>query len=205
LALKSDGTVAGWGDGTDGQIYPPLDLTNAVAVMAGANHSLALRADGTVAAWGGNNYGQANVPGGLTTAVAIAAGQWHSLALRADGTVLAWGINAGNGDGQYYGQTAVPSGLANVNWIAAGSYHSLALSSTGLPIQHVTISATRGFNSFSVSVQTQNGRVYASEYKTSLTNSAWTALPLVAGNGAVRTVIDPNATSFQRFYRVRRW
>jgi len=52
---------------------------------------------------------------------------------------------------------------------------------------------------------TQYGRVYALEYKNSLTDSQWTALPLVAGNGGLRTLSDPTATGQQRFYRVRRW
>jgi hypothetical protein len=39
-----------------------------------------------------------------------------------------------------------------------------------------------------------------------LTDTSWTALPLLAGNGTTVTFIDATATnSQQRFYRVRRW
>jgi alpha-tubulin suppressor-like RCC1 family protein len=121
LALRTDGTVAAWGENFGyynyGQATVPAGLTNVVAIAGGYYHSMALRADGTVAAWGDNNGGQ---PVGLTNVVAVAAGGYHSLALRADGTVAAWGWN-------YYGQTNVPAGLSNVVAIAAGNDHSLAL------------------------------------------------------------------------------
>ena len=76
LALKSDGTVWGWGnnnfgvlgDGTTGstvscgssgnipylQLYPvqALGLTNIVALSTGEAHSIAVKSDGTVWAWG---------------------------------------------------------------------------------------------------------------------------------------------------------
>src|SRR5206468_5857790 len=51
LALKSDGTVIGWGDNSQGQITIPSGLTNAAAIDAGRYHSLALRSNGTVVAW----------------------------------------------------------------------------------------------------------------------------------------------------------
>jgi len=70
----------------------PTDLSNIVAIAAGANYSLALRGDGTVAAWGDNSHGQLNVPAGLTNVVAISArgSAFSNLALRSDGTVVGW-------------------------------------------------------------------------------------------------------------------
>ncbi len=124
LALKSDGTVIGWGTNVEGQAAPPAGLSNVVAVAAGADHSLALKADGTVRAWGYNGSGQADVPAGLAGVVAIAAGQFHSLALKQDGTVVAWGSNS-------WGQCTVPAGLSDVVAIAAGYRHSLALKANG--------------------------------------------------------------------------
>src|SRR5262245_32345713 len=69
LALRSDGTVWAWGNGTGGELgngtlsitgtpVQVTGLTGIVAVAAGTNDSLALRSDGTVWAWGGNQYGQ---------------------------------------------------------------------------------------------------------------------------------------------------
>ena len=85
--------VVAWGADYDGQKSVPANLTNAVAVVAGENHSLALRADGTVVAWGTethvtngwSSYGPATVPDGLTNVVAVSDGFVHSLALLGDG------------------------------------------------------------------------------------------------------------------------
>jgi len=41
IALKSDGTVVGWGDNTYGQATPPAGLASVVAISAGGDHSLA--------------------------------------------------------------------------------------------------------------------------------------------------------------------
>lgn len=70
LALKSDGTVVAWGSNTSGQCDVPTDLTDVVAIAAGAGYSLALKADGTVVSWGANSL----VPTNLTGVTAIAAG-----------------------------------------------------------------------------------------------------------------------------------
>jgi hypothetical protein len=113
-----------YGDNSLGQISVSALATNAIAVSAGAWHTLALGANGTVLAWGNNSDGQATVPGSLDNAVGIAAGGYHSLALRADGTVTGWGAN-------YNGQATPPAGLRQVNAIAAGSWHSLALLASG--------------------------------------------------------------------------
>jgi len=82
LALKRDGTVVAWGDGSYGQTQVPPDLTNAVAIAAGQTYSLALKADGAVVAWG--TWGATAVPSYLANAVAIAAGSDHALALVAE-------------------------------------------------------------------------------------------------------------------------
>jgi alpha-tubulin suppressor-like RCC1 family protein len=154
LALRSDGTVVGWGS-----IGTPAGMTNITAIAAGYNYDLALTADGTVVLWGQNSTalegspkGSSNfvaiaageshclaltadghivtwgdmsvVPAGLTNVAAIAAGQSHSLALLTNGTVVAWGNND-------WGQTNVPPGLTNVVAIAAGFAHSMALRSDG--------------------------------------------------------------------------
>ncbi|MGC8744976.1 MAG: tandem-95 repeat protein, partial [Verrucomicrobiia bacterium] len=116
--------VIGWGLNYSGQVSPPEDADNAVAVAAGGHHSLAIIRDGTVVGWGDNGVGQITIPGGLTDVEAIASGAFHNLALKKDGTVVAWGFNG-------FGQTTVPNGLSNVKAVAAGAYHSLALKSDG--------------------------------------------------------------------------
>jgi trimeric autotransporter adhesin len=75
LALRTDGSVVGFGDYTN----IPVVLSNVVAVAAGGGHSLALRADGVVVgwAWGYPLHGQETPPSGLSNAVAISAGSYH--------------------------------------------------------------------------------------------------------------------------------
>jgi len=133
LGLRADGTIAGWGAGTDNSGYPnygqaraPLSATNVVALAVNSHESLALKADGTVVGWGWDSL-LTNIPAGVTPAVAIAAGDYHSLALRANGTVVGWGAN-------WYGETTIPSSAVNVVAIAAAYGHSLALKADGTVI-----------------------------------------------------------------------
>jgi len=138
----------------------PADVTNAIAIAAGLDHSLALRDNGQVVGWGWGSLGETNFPPDLTNAVAISAGGYFSIVLRADKTVFATGristnilptltnivgIACGYGhvlvlrnDGKVTawgmndsGQTNVPQGLSNVVAIAAGAGHSLALKNDG--------------------------------------------------------------------------
>jgi len=123
LAARADGTVVAWGS------FPqvPAELTNALAVAAGANHCVALRSDGTVLHWGQKDYqgcDVCDVPPGLSNVVAIAVGHGHNLALRIDGSVVAWGRN-----GDY--ECDVPPSLTNAVAVAAGGYASLALRDDG--------------------------------------------------------------------------
>jgi alpha-tubulin suppressor-like RCC1 family protein len=59
LALKSDGSIVGWGDNYDGsgnwsgQATPPPG-NNFIAISAGYEHSLALKSDGSIVGWGDN-------------------------------------------------------------------------------------------------------------------------------------------------------
>ena len=124
LALCSDGTVAGWGDNTYGQLG---------IILVPSAHS-----PHTV----NTNAGQSALAG--KTVVAIAAGYNHSLALCSDGSVAAWGDNMdgdlGNGNTtQQNAPVAVntSSGVSALSGkavvaIAAGTYHSLALCSDGM-------------------------------------------------------------------------
>ena len=85
LALKSDGSIVGWGSNYDndgqwcGQATPPAG-NNFIAIAAGYVHSLALKSDGSIVGWGHNSYGEATPPAG-NNFIAIAAGHDFSLAL----------------------------------------------------------------------------------------------------------------------------
>lgn len=124
LALKANGTVAGWGYDGSQQTKAPANASNLVAIAAGGAilhpFTLGLTVDGTVLGWGNNSVKQCNPPAGLSNVIALAAGQGHSLALRRDGVVVAWGDNTRH-------QTNVPVTLSNVVAISAGVDFSLAL------------------------------------------------------------------------------
>jgi alpha-tubulin suppressor-like RCC1 family protein len=175
VAVASDGSVLAWGagqmfgfvpEGTDNEQLTPAVVpglapgSGAVAVSAGASHTLVARSDGSVAAWGADDRGQlgdsathagrAGVVevdglGSGSGVVAVAAGGAHSLALRADGSVLAWGFdqNSQLGDGGADIDQPVPvpvHGLGAGSGVVAvdateGSGHSIALKGglVGLP------------------------------------------------------------------------
>ncbi len=155
LALKSNGTVWGWGfNGTaqlgDGTTFfrrtrpvQTVGLTNVRGIAAGDFFGAAVKTDGTVWVWGANflisnNPGQLTVPvqiPGLTNVTAITAGSNHLLMLKSDKTV--WAIGGNNsgelGDGTTTSRTTPVQvvGLSNVTRIAAGSSFSLALKEDG--------------------------------------------------------------------------
>src|SRR4051812_39026679 len=53
LALRSDGTVVGWGQNTNGQTTIPASVSNnVVAIRSGYSHNLAQLNDGTLIGWG---------------------------------------------------------------------------------------------------------------------------------------------------------
>lgn len=122
LALKSNGTVLGWGGNQQGQAtgsashtrevsFVHLDgrvLDDVVAVAAGWTHSLALRSDGTIVGWGmeGFSKGPLIVPLGLTNMISIATG-----------TAFRMGVNRfGHAIDLYSGQAA--PGLSNLAVVA---------------------------------------------------------------------------------------
>jgi alpha-tubulin suppressor-like RCC1 family protein len=117
LALKTDGTVWGWGyngygelgDGSQGNfrynIVRASDLTSIIAIATVDDHSSAVKSDGTVFSWGLNNVGQLGdgsiaqrlvaVPvTGFSGGLAVAVGTSHSWALKNDGFVWVWGSNS---------------------------------------------------------------------------------------------------------------
>jgi alpha-tubulin suppressor-like RCC1 family protein len=160
LAVRSDGTVWAWGynrngelgDGTTTMRKLPVQverangdpLTGAIAVSAGANHSLALRSNGTVWAWGNNDDGQlgdgtlttrlrAVKVASLTAVKQIAASRQNSIAVTTSGDVYTWGENLygqlGTGSVSTTGRDAPQqvAGLSNVSVVGAGRDFGMAI------------------------------------------------------------------------------
>ncbi len=124
LALKTDGTVVGWGDNSVGEAvghptaYPGMTngqvqidgivLDKVKAIAAGRANSLALKEDSSIVSFGAyNGQEKIKLPSGLSNVVAVAAGWIYGMALYSDGTITNWG------------QTKVLSGISNVVAIAA--------------------------------------------------------------------------------------
>ena len=128
LALKADGTVVAWGDGTYGQTAVPPGLTNVVVIQAGGYHNLALKADRSLLAWGYDGNGQvSSLPPGQDIA-GMAGGGFFSLAFHADGSPFGWGDDS-------QGQVDVPTGQPTATVaIAAGFDFALSLQSSA-PVQ----------------------------------------------------------------------
>ena len=146
-ALKSDGTVVGWGSDSTGASVPagltdvveisrslalkkdgtvvgigygvaPSGLTNVAAL----GNNLVLKKDGTLFAWGDNTYGQANVPTG-SDFVAVGSGNTWNVALKSNGMVVGWG--------QYNSGLLDTTGISGVTAIAAGANFYLTLHEDG--------------------------------------------------------------------------
>lgn len=125
LALKTDGSVIGWGVDTSGRATPPPEAqSGVVAITGGAFHSLALKSDGSVIGWGANTSGETTIPPAAQSGVVgIAAGSGVSLAVKSDGSVIAWG--AANAI------TSLPVGLSSVIAVDVALGWAMALKSDG--------------------------------------------------------------------------
>ena len=156
LALKSDGTLWGWGANSSGQLAQPKTNTTIpkpvqiggdndwADVSAGAGHSLAIKKDGSIWAWGQNESGQ--VGNGSATNIytptrvspdagwrSVAAGAFNGYALKSDGAVWGWGLDfVSGGSGKTNNLTPVQID-PGTNWsrISASDYVLLALKFDG--------------------------------------------------------------------------
>lgn len=157
LALKTDGTVWGWGQNALGQLGQGNDtspvavpvrwgsIQNAVGVYGGRDMTYVLDADGALWCSGGNGpecglstRAEIRTPvavPGLPDLLDVAGGRNHGVALAVDGTVWTWGANDSGqlGRGDFAAHTApqkVP-GLTKVVDVGAGADHSMVVTEGG--------------------------------------------------------------------------
>lgn len=116
--LKSNGTLACWGDTTYNKNYPPTGTF--AQLSTGYNHACAIRTDGTLACWGANIYGESTPPTG--TFIQVSAGVDYSCGVKSDSTVACWGRNA-------LGESMPPSGT--FIQVSAGNYHTCGVKPNG--------------------------------------------------------------------------
>ena len=114
-AVKTNGTLWSWGDGSNGQLglgnttlySSPVQvgaLTNWSKVSLGVGWRIAIKTDGTLWSWGRGDYGSLGLGnaspysspkqvGAGTTWLNIAAGKYSAFATKTDGTIWSWGYN----------------------------------------------------------------------------------------------------------------
>jgi alpha-tubulin suppressor-like RCC1 family protein len=120
-AIRTDHTLACWGNNFYGESDPPAGAFDAVALSQ--SHRCAIRTDGTLACWGSNGVGESIPPSG--TFVAVAAGGGFSCGIRTDETLDCWGY-----DGE--GQATPPFGAFRT--VAARHLFACALEVDGTPL-----------------------------------------------------------------------
>lgn len=159
FAIKSDGSLYAWGNGSAGRLGQGTDLnsknsptrvgddTDWASVAAGEGFGLGLKTNGTLYSWGNNAYHQLGrdtdsfysgtpTPVGLNADwMAISAGSHHGLGIRSDGRLYAWGRN-GNGQlgvGDNEDRSSPTPVGSDTDWVAvaAGYCFSLGLKKNG--------------------------------------------------------------------------
>jgi trimeric autotransporter adhesin len=117
-AVKTDGTLWTWGNGTNGQLGDNTITSKSIPVTTfaggtdwkqvagGGRHTAAIKTDGTLWAWGQNTYGQLgdntitskSIPvttfAGGTNWKQVAGSVLGTTAIKTDGTLWSWGGNA---------------------------------------------------------------------------------------------------------------
>jgi uncharacterized repeat protein (TIGR02543 family)/uncharacterized repeat protein (TIGR01451 family) len=177
LALKSDGSVVGWGANTYLQRSVPGTVVNAVAIAAGWDHSLALLANGTIVPWGYNGYSQLQVPPSLTDVTSVAAGGYHSLALtsvapatipiivKASATASSLGLPGVTVDGP----TAYSGSGVLFNWVPSVAHNlGVSIPSSASGVQYIFSSWSDGgavSHSVSPTVPTTYTAYFVTQYQ----------------------------------------
>ena len=156
-AIKSDGTLWGWGINNNGQLgnnsvvtrSSPVQigtLTNWSKISSGYSHTMAIKTDGTLWAWGLGTSGQLGdntavtksspVQIGLGTdwSVVSAAGNF-TLAIKTGGTLWSWGAgtNGQLGSGLATNRSSPVQVGTLTNWsdVRGGANHSIAIKTDG--------------------------------------------------------------------------
>lgn len=158
LALKSDGTIWGWGQNIYGQLGGGRGRANADRsepvptiwgedwrqIAAGGSHSLGIKADGTLWSWGNNWAGQVGIGStnrevrestlvnSNTNWIRIWASGVQSVALQSDGSLWFWGSLTGSADDT--NQMRVPTPVSpDTNWaeVGFGYFNAFAIKTDG--------------------------------------------------------------------------
>ncbi len=218
FALKSDGTVVGWGYRFASPwdlipAYVPVGLTNVVQIATSEYITAALKADGTVSVWAFTNsvpseYSFILPPSDLTNVVKVAVGNGHGLALINNGTVRSWGRYARPRDGAVEEISdplvsrlpADSSAWTNIIDIAAGNESGYGLVWDGKPrIQPAITLATRGSEGFVLEWSDELNRAVKVQRRSSLSSGVWSNISI---NVMGPRFVDPSPPAESAFYRL---
>ncbi len=160
IAIRSDGTLWGWGCNTFGELgnnstteshIPVQESTHSTdwsSLSTGYGHTAAIKSSGTLWSWGRNDNGQLGDNSTTDSLVAvqehsmstdwvsISAGYYHTTAIKSSGTLWAWGNNS---RGQLGDDSAVNSSVPvqedtqSSDWssVSGGAYHTAAIKTNG--------------------------------------------------------------------------
>jgi hypothetical protein len=132
--LRTDGTLACWGENFSGQVAPPAGSFSQVA--AGQSHSCGLKTSGFIVCWGQTGNGQTEAPAGEFSS--LSAGELHNCAVRITGALVCWGAN-------FSGEGSPPEAV--ISWPNPLTYRHVSPPDTdgdGVPDAEDACDATRG-------------------------------------------------------------
>ena len=201
LALKSDGSVVGWGNNASGAINIPPELQSAVKLFCGYTFSLAVLGDRSPA------FTVSPRPGQLRTGDGF---QLAALTVGKPGLNYQWllnGVLVPGGTNQNLALLAAhPSQAGDYQLVALNEFGSatsaVATVSVSLPSPMLFVDGvvSNGFSFYFASIA---GVLYVVEHTAVLNPAAWIELERRLGVGGSELVIDPAAADDGRFYRVR--
>ena len=160
VALKTDGTLWGWGRDGYGQLGDNTNVNKSSPVQtiaggtdwkilsAGGYSTAAIKTDGTLWVWGRNYYGGLGINStnnqsspvqtttGGTNWMAVSCGYGQTAAIKTDGTLWMWGNNGGGqlGDNTTADKSSPVQTIAGgTNWkqVACGEFHTTAIKTDG--------------------------------------------------------------------------
>ena len=208
LAIDSLGRVVVGGDfaTVNGQVRTNIVRLNSNGSLDGT-FSPAAGTDFPVYAVVAQNDNQVALGGGFNYVNSVAS--TNIARLNPDGSFdTTFNPGGAGADGIVYGLALQPDGkiliggaFASYNGSSRGGIARLNGTTTVARPQLVNPLLSNGW--FRVSVATATGMNYTLQFKTSLTGTNWTSLPVLAGNGNVMILSDPSATNSSRFYRVQ--
>ena len=116
--VKTDGSVACWGQELFGEATPPAGEFITVSVRG--FHTCGVKTDGSVACWGQDLFGEATPPAGEF--ISVSAGGSHTCGVKTDGSVACWGDDT-------VGQATPPAG--EFISVSAGGSHTCGVKTDG--------------------------------------------------------------------------